>query len=152
MLFLSRIVLAVSAFICTACGEPENEEAAVDIAAELAAFEAQANAEARAACGVGEAAVAEEDPTSVGLECYFVLSVEIDPCERAALVAHPDEARALVACMRHENETLIACCTGGGPCTGDAASSCDEQLFADGDGGPCDEPQVEAAYSLLDAC
>ena len=126
---------------------PDDDAAAIE--RELNAFEIEANKRARRVCGLPED-TPEEELEGEALDCVFEFSIGPEPCETELMIAHPDEARALIACTEYELELQIACCTEDGPCTAEKAWECGWSLLVED--GPCADELADAAFDRLDAC
>ncbi len=138
---------AMLSLVLGACGS--NDEPAQSLADEIDAFVTESNEQARDACDAPADVAQHESGDSEAAACYFELSVEIESCERVALEKHPEQARALLGCIRKQREEVIECCADDG-CSSEAVETCAEELWG-GEQPPCDA-KTDGVIAALDAC
>lgn len=143
--------LLIPLAVLAACGGESSS--GNDLEQELETTQAELNQMAREACDA-PANVAELDPDDDSrseVRCYAELSVAFDSCEKQALGADPDEARAYLACVERDFSDMLACCTRDGKCTYGAIERCYDSLWDGVSAGPCDADltEIEAA---IDRC
>jgi hypothetical protein len=107
-----------------------SDSAGDDIGAEIDAFNEEAAALARDACGAPEDVESLDEESEVRL-CYSEIVRRFDDCSKGVLVNYPEETRAEIECLRDVMDTMIACCTEPSTdslCTYQSAEQCGQDL------------------------